>query len=320
MTLARLAEHSSAEPLGLTPARPADVRDALRRLVGDPDFKASERNRRFLSFVVEETLAGRSDRIKSYTVAVDVFGRGESFDPATDPIVRIEATRLRAALTSYYSGPGRNELLQIGIPKGGYVPAFESVAPSDATPAPPLPIHEAADGASGDSSSLPRSRVLAQAPVATAIATIGLAAVVALGLSTNWLSPPIIAGPVVVIEDTVGMTGGEAERAAARGLTQALVTSLSQLTDLRVMADGKRNAEAASSEADRDQVYVLASSVRIDDAQLHAWWSLVKADTGMVIWSDASDRRIGEMSTVSLESEIASEIVNRIRADSIASQ
>src|SRR5688572_31817432 len=81
---------------------------ALGRLLADPDFKVSERNRRFLRFVMEEKLAGRSERIKSYAIAVDVFGRSEKFDAGSDPIVRIEATRLRAALDAYYSGPGRS--------------------------------------------------------------------------------------------------------------------------------------------------------------------------------------------------------------------
>src|SRR5690606_21069419 len=80
-------------------------------------------------FVVEQVLAGHADRIKSYSIAVDVFGRGDDFDPAIDPIVRIEATRLRAALASYYADPGRDEAIQISLPKGGYVPSFVRVSP-----------------------------------------------------------------------------------------------------------------------------------------------------------------------------------------------
>ena len=71
------------------------VQAALAKLMLDTQLKISTRNRRFLDFVVRETLAGRSDRIKAYSIAVDVFGRSEDFDPSTDPIVRIEATRLR---------------------------------------------------------------------------------------------------------------------------------------------------------------------------------------------------------------------------------
>ena len=74
---------------------PEAVRTAVERIVTSPDFAASDRARRFLRYVVEEALAGRADRIKAFSVAVEVFGRDESFDPQNDPVVRIEAGRLR---------------------------------------------------------------------------------------------------------------------------------------------------------------------------------------------------------------------------------
>ena len=105
---------------------PADdlIRAALDRLTADERLRMSDRNRRFLRFVVDEKLGGRAERIKSYTIAVDVFGRADDFDGAADPIVRIEATRLRSALASYYEGPGAQEPVRIVLPKGGYVPEF----------------------------------------------------------------------------------------------------------------------------------------------------------------------------------------------------
>src|SRR4051812_16132025 len=71
------------------------VRDELHRVLQSSQFDASERNRRFLSYVIEETLAGRADRIKAYNVATEVFGRDVNFDPQLDPVVRMEARRLR---------------------------------------------------------------------------------------------------------------------------------------------------------------------------------------------------------------------------------
>ncbi|WP_129155274.1 hypothetical protein [Bosea sp. Tri-44] len=92
-------------------------------MLSDPDFQCSDRNKRFLQYVSEELFHGREASVKAYTIAVDVFGRPSSFDPAIDPIVRIEATRLRAALISYYDlhGAGR---IQIDLPKGRYIPNF----------------------------------------------------------------------------------------------------------------------------------------------------------------------------------------------------
>lgn len=116
---------------------PADVLTQLERIIASDDFDASERNRRFLRYVVDEALAGRAERIKAYAIGISVFGRGDDFDSQLDPIVRIEARRLRQSLERYYLLSGRDDALRITIPKGSYVPAFESagVAPIGGAPA-----------------------------------------------------------------------------------------------------------------------------------------------------------------------------------------
>jgi hypothetical protein len=131
----------------------ADVIAYLDRLLCAPSLKISDRNRRFLAFVVKEALEGRGDRIKAYTIGVDVFGRGEAFDAASDPIVRIEAARLRSALTSYYEGAGIDDPVRITLPPGGYAPAFacgDRRLAGDAAPSskdPPLELHSGRDRA-----------------------------------------------------------------------------------------------------------------------------------------------------------------------------
>lgn len=132
------------------------VRAELARIVGSPRFDATERNRRFLTYVVEEALAGRSERIKAYTIATEVFGRDSKFDPQFDSIVRIEAGRLRRALERYYLTDGRTSGLRIDIPRGGYAPAFtaETVAPPQALAGPPRVLVTAFE-AEGDQSSFP---------------------------------------------------------------------------------------------------------------------------------------------------------------------
>ncbi len=102
------------------------VRAELERILASGDFDASDRNRDFLRYVVEETLAGRAGRIKAYSIATSVFGRGADFDPQLDSIVRIEAGRLRRALDRYYLTGGRADALRITIPRGAYVPIFET--------------------------------------------------------------------------------------------------------------------------------------------------------------------------------------------------
>ncbi len=102
-----------------------EVREQLQRLLANPAFRATEAQRSFLSFVVEKTLAGETDEIKGYTVATRVFGRREDFDQSTDPIVSIQANKLRRALEHYYLTAGQQDSLRIGMPKGTYVPTFE---------------------------------------------------------------------------------------------------------------------------------------------------------------------------------------------------
>ncbi len=104
------------------------VRAQLQRILDSSEFKATGRQREFLLFVVEETIAGRVEEIKGYTIATRVFGRKEDFDQATDPIVSIQAGQLRRALERYYLVAGSQDPIRIEIPKGTYVPIFHEQA------------------------------------------------------------------------------------------------------------------------------------------------------------------------------------------------
>jgi adenylate cyclase len=108
------------------------VREELDRILSSMDFKASKRRKQFLRFVVEESLSGKTDTIKAYTIAVNVFGRSADFNPQVDPIVSVEASRLRRALAHYYSTAGRYNEIRIDIPKGTYIPRFDKQEPSHA--------------------------------------------------------------------------------------------------------------------------------------------------------------------------------------------
>jgi len=101
-----------------------EVRAALDRIAASDAFRACPQLVAFLRYVVEATLRGGQDRIKGYTIAVEALGRGDDFNPQDDPIVRVEAMRLRRALQRYYANGGRNEAVQIVLPVGSYVLAF----------------------------------------------------------------------------------------------------------------------------------------------------------------------------------------------------
>ena len=97
----------------------------VERILASEEFHAPKRARNFLEFVVSETLAGRSGFLKAFTIANVVFGREASFDPQNDPVVRIEAGRIRKALERYYLVAGQTDDVIVTVPKGGYVPHFE---------------------------------------------------------------------------------------------------------------------------------------------------------------------------------------------------
>ena len=135
-----MSDNETAEPAieiepssGLTVAA---IRLQLGRILASPEFQATDKMRDFLRFVVEEKLAGRSGRLKGYSIALAVFGRDMNFDATNDPIVRIQAGRLRRALERYYLTAGAHDPIQIDIPKGRYIPRF-ATPPDAADTVPP---------------------------------------------------------------------------------------------------------------------------------------------------------------------------------------
>jgi tetratricopeptide (TPR) repeat protein len=108
------------------PATPTEreIRDQLERISSSAAFRPSDRLKHFITFVTSQVLQGKGDNLKEYAVGVQVFGRESSFDPRTDPVVRVQARRLRARLERYYNEEGQNDQIVIDLPKGGYAPVF----------------------------------------------------------------------------------------------------------------------------------------------------------------------------------------------------
>src|SRR5229473_4937072 len=102
-----------------------EVRAQLTKITSSKVFGDSARLTRFLTYLVEETLAGRGPQLKEYKVGVDVFDRPESFDPRTDSVVRAQGTRLRSKLAEYYSAEGASDPIAIELPRGSYTASFQ---------------------------------------------------------------------------------------------------------------------------------------------------------------------------------------------------
>ncbi|THH36918.1 hypothetical protein E4Z66_08225 [Aliishimia ponticola] len=104
------------------------VRTHLARIADSRQFRNAPRLSRFLIYVVEQSLAGNSDRLKGYSIGLEVFDKEPNFDPQTDTIVRVQARALRQKLEEYYLQDGASDLLRIVIPKGRYEPVFYAVS------------------------------------------------------------------------------------------------------------------------------------------------------------------------------------------------
>ncbi|HEU4937700.1 MAG TPA: hypothetical protein VFT39_14675 [Vicinamibacterales bacterium] len=128
---------------GTPPAARSDptataVREQLERILTSEVFSRSQQLRRFLSFVVEQTLSAQGHTLKESVLAHELYGKGTDFDGGTDAVVRVDARRLRDKLREYYEG--RSDPVIISLPKGSYVPVFEgnSTSPVERDRAVPL--------------------------------------------------------------------------------------------------------------------------------------------------------------------------------------
>src|SRR6516225_11905869 len=101
-----------------------DVRIQLDRILASRALAGSDQLKRLLRLTVDRTISNQSDLLKEYNLGLEVFQRPPDYDPKVDPIVRVQARRLRAKLDEYYAGEGYSDSLVIRLPKGGYMPAF----------------------------------------------------------------------------------------------------------------------------------------------------------------------------------------------------
>ena len=121
----RTTLHAVEKPAAAEKPAPRPADEQLERILHSETFQQCDRLKRFLMFIVRETAAGRGAELKEYVIGVQVFRKEDSFDPRTDPIVRVQARRLRAKLVRYYREEGRADPTLIELPKGGYTPLIK---------------------------------------------------------------------------------------------------------------------------------------------------------------------------------------------------
>jgi tetratricopeptide (TPR) repeat protein len=262
----------------------------LERVLTDPNFRSSERNKRFLRYVTEKVLEGATDKIKAYSVAVDVFGRPTDFDPIIDPIVRIEAMRLRSSLSHYYEVHGQQSLLRIDLPKGGYVPTISrrraSLERETRTVDEVIPVAGIPDAVSGKERSAYASKLfrgLAAALVASGVALAGFALWQRVAPQPRTLSER----PRIIL--TVTADGDETAE-AAREFKEALIVAMSRFQTVTIV-DGSDdpaqldNAQMAPSTPAIEAAYQIAVDYRSQPLQQSLWWQVSDHHGGVVLIS-----------------------------------
>ncbi|TIS88000.1 hypothetical protein [Mesorhizobium sp.] len=232
-----------------TPAAPA-VRETLERLLASETFGRSERARKLLRYLVEREQAGEADRLKGFSIAMDVFGKDGDFDPATDAVVRVQAGRLRELLQHYFANEGIAEPVRIAIPRGGYVPSYELNAirlPAESEPV------ERAEPAASDQPDNPGAGAHAAALMSSAVPEAG--PLLARHLQFFWGAIALVIAMlgVLILRQGSGalLTSEEAASAVESAVaTSSIVPSAAEalpLVYISVKADGAGAARVAAS-------------------------------------------------------------------------
>lgn len=299
------------------PPESAAVRDQLERMLASADFAASERSRQFLRYVVEETLAGRSDRIKAYSVATAVFKRDESFDGQNDPVVRIEAGRLRRALERYYLLSGRDDPVVIEIPKGGYVPTFKAGL------AEPVPVADDVGAAVAVQSASPSSRKLGHRSYAV-VAALMLLVIGGAGWYAARMPPfsavaasPPPTGPRILVLPFADLGDGTVSQLYSAGLTDEVVSTLGNFKEISVF--GLQTSRSIGPDPDIAELhknlgvdYVLEGSVRSDAEHIRVSARLLESNDGTVLWSRSYEHPLTAEDLFAIQTRTAGEVASAI--------
>lgn len=311
--------NTTVEEGDLMPA-PADVRAALDRMLDSEPFRGSAQLAAFLRFVVEAVLRGERDRIKGYTIAVEALGRDEKFDPQLDPIVRVEATRLRRTLERYYAGPGADEPIIITLERGSYVPLIRP------NPATEQPFPASAQRPTSVASGLAR-RLIAGALVSLLAVAVGAwllvdqkADTIIVGSaskaapSTPPVAPRLTIGdgmPTISVEplEVIGAAGPRPAVTAA--LPEKLRDAFARFETVQVVSDAARNADAADTpKALKLPVnYSLSGTLEYQqDGAAGLSFRLVDRADGTVIWSQSFKGLDGKRDPALIEEGIVQEL------------
>lgn len=286
---------SGPQPVSEQFASPEAIQAQLHRILTSRTFAHAGRLSRLLRYTVEQALAGQADQIKEYILGLQVFDKGEDFDPRLDPLVRVEAHRLRSRLRKYYETDGAGDPVLIEFPKGRYAPVFRT-RPRVARP-----------GVGR------RARSVA---LAGALTLAGLFAYLAV---TRMWRPPAAAPqpPSVAVLPLANLSGDPSQDFFADGMTDAIIGDLASLGGLRVISRTsamhykqvrKRLPEIAR---ELQVAYVVEGSLNRAGERVRISAQLIEAATDRHLWAQSYERDLRDVLT--LQKEVARAIAEGIK-------
>jgi len=321
----------SHEPVSPGAIAPEAVRAQLDRILTAAAFANAGRISRLLRYVVERTLAGEGDQLKEYVVGLEVFDRGDAYDPRLDSIVRVEARRLRAKLDEYHQGSGKADPIVITIPRGSYVATFAVRRDGQASAGEPgslaTPIELAGPVASvaptapmGANPPMPgtlRGSTLRSAAILGAFAgiiTVVLVAAVASRHDDATSSAQTLTGPSIAVLLFQHYSASADDAIVAARLTDGVTTELARLGTVSVVSRASASQYTGEMRPAREIAkalnvdFIMESTLTIESSNLHVVARLVDGIIDRKVW-------VGEYDAVASE---VRELARRIATDSAA--
>lgn len=263
------------------------INEQLENMIKDRLFNASPRLKKYLAYLVSQTLSGNAHQLKAYTIGTEFFERGTDFDPLHDPVVRMETAKLRNRLMEYYfsvPNPGR---VRIDIPKGGYMPTFARLDDSGTSSEKAeealreVGIKEA-DGDYGNRTSQPGPRI-------------SVAALPFINLSQDSLSDSFIEG--LANEIIVGLTRFDELSVASSYTMRNLSRDQESIFKLPEQLGAR---------------FILHGSVQRHKELIRVTAELADKESGSNIWAERVESRVNDEDFLSVQDQIAHRLVSRI--------
>ncbi|QJF51110.1 tetratricopeptide repeat protein [Roseobacter ponti] len=304
---------------------PSEVRNQLERILAFSGLQSNLRRRDMLAFIVEEALAGRSSQIKATSIAMEVFQRGPDFDQQSDPVVRLEARKLRRDLDNYYAGEGREDPIRIAIPKGGYVPEFAWLARRDAERATP----EDATPASVDGGKAEGRPAVARATSEWSIrrpafaAAAGITVMICFALVLFWSigsngqnagEAMPSRGVTILIEAFDARDADDQTVLIAQGLSHEVAAALLRFPDLRVHLMPAQKAQEAEAGSESHQslqgAFTVTGAVWREAGDVFVRAELSRRADQQILWSDRYAEGVQGRTLTEIQDEISSRIAS----------